>query len=209
VDKIIAQQMSGASRKAYFERQLEVWSEALAAARSVREKYPNDERIAAINTDIHGALARACFEAGEIARFKKAAQDWLESNADTNAWYYGNVIHEANALLGQAALLDGDVRTAGDYLLKAGRTPGSPQLDSFGPDFTLAAQLVAVGEKQVVLEYLDLVEKFWAKKRDANPASQELSRMNAETLAKWREDLRADRTPQGFQWLSPTNRKQP
>jgi serine/threonine protein kinase len=61
VDKIIAQQMSGAGRKAYFERQLEVWSEALAAARSAREKYPNDERIAAINTDIHGALARAGF----------------------------------------------------------------------------------------------------------------------------------------------------
>jgi hypothetical protein len=209
VDKIIAQQMSGAGRKAYFERQLEVWSEALAAARSAREKYPNDERIAAINTDIHGALARACFEAGEIARFKIAAQDWLESNSDTHAGYYGNVIHEANALLGQAALQDGDVRTAGDYLLKAGHTPGSPQLDSFGPDFTLAAQLVAVGEKQVVLEYLGLVEKFWAKERDDNPASQELSRKHAETLAKWREDLRADRTPQGFQWLLPTSRQQP
>jgi hypothetical protein len=204
VDKIIAQliarqQMSGPSRKMYFERQLEVWRKALAAARSAREKYTNDERIAQMNTDIHGALAGACFEAGEKAGFKKAAQDWLESNADTNAWYYGNVIHEANALLGRAALLDGDTRTAGDYLLKAGRTPGSPQLDSFGPDFTLAAQLVAAGEKQVVLEYLDLVEKFWAKKR----------RENAETLAKWREDLRADRTPQGFQWPSPTSRKQP
>jgi hypothetical protein len=53
------------------------------------------------------------------------------------------------------------------------------------------------------------VEKFWAKERDDNPASQELSRKHAETLAKWREDLRADRMPQGFQWLLPTSRQQP
>jgi serine/threonine protein kinase len=203
IDKITAQQMTGAIRAMYFEERRKFWREALASARPALEKYRNDERIRELNTDIHGAFANACFEAGDKAEFKKAAQAWLDSNANTNAWYYGNVIHGANALLGRAALQDGDAKTAGDYLLKAGRTPGSPQLDSFGPDFTLAAQLLAASEKQVVLEYLDLVEKFWTSRKNAT------GRKNAETLAKWREDIRADRTPQGFQWPVPANRKKP
>jgi len=169
-------------------------------ARSSLEKYPRDERVQALNTEIHGALANALFEAGDTAEAKKAAQEWLDSNTAAKAWYYGNVIHDANSLLGQLALREGDQKTAGHYLLMAGQTPGSPQLDSFGPDFTLAAELLAAGEKAIVLKYLDLVEKFWVKKQSANSAFQQVSRNNAATLQHLREDIQAGQTPTDPKW---------
>lgn len=55
----------------------------------------------------------------------------------------------------------GDLEHAKNYLIKAGETPGSPQLGSFGPNMSLAKELLEVGETAVVLEYIDLCEKFW------------------------------------------------
>jgi len=38
-------------------------------------------------------------------------------------------------------LKEGKVEDAKHYLLEAGKTPGSPQLNSFGPDMSLAEEL--------------------------------------------------------------------
>jgi hypothetical protein len=46
-------------------------------------------------------------------------------------------------------------------LLKAGATPGSPQLNSFGPNMALAKELLDKGEREAVLEYFTLCSKFW------------------------------------------------
>jgi hypothetical protein len=57
--------------------------------------------------------------------------------------------------------------TRGDYdraeteLIAAGQTPGSPQLDSFGPNCQLASELLTVGRVEPVLEFLRLVDTFW------------------------------------------------
>lgn len=80
-------------------------------------------------------------------------------------WNYGNVIHEANTRLGRISLKQGEVGDAKRYLLEAGKTPGSPQLDSFGPDLTLAKELLQKGEKETVIEYLQLCAKFWESRR--------------------------------------------
>jgi len=76
-------------------------------------------------------------------------------------WNYGNAIHHGNLVLGHIALGHGDRQEAGNRLKAAGRTPGSPQLDSFGPNMTLAKALIEVGETKVVIEYLELCRKFW------------------------------------------------
>jgi len=47
------------------------------------------------------------------------------------------------------------------YLRLAGLTPGSPQLNSFGPNMSLAKQLLEAGERDTVVEYLDFCRKFW------------------------------------------------
>jgi hypothetical protein len=59
------------------------------------------------------------------------------------------------------ALRAGDVETARRHLIESGKTPGSPQLNSFGPNMSLAKELLEHGERKVVLEYLDLLEVFW------------------------------------------------
>jgi len=50
-------------------------------------------------------------------------------------WNYGNAIHHGHLVLGRVALANGDGATARAELLAAGPTPGSPQLDSFGPNY--------------------------------------------------------------------------
>ena len=62
------------------------------------------------------------------------------------------------------ALSQDDIEGAGSYLLIAGSTPGSPQLDSFGPDFVLAKKLLERGEKETVLRYFDRKHSVWGRK---------------------------------------------
>lgn len=76
-------------------------------------------------------------------------------------WNYGNAIHDANIVLGHIAIKAGDVSEAKRFLLEAGKTSGSPQLNSFGPNMELAQQLLEKGEREAVLQYFDLCAKFW------------------------------------------------
>lgn len=85
------------------------------------------------------------------------AESWREN------WNYGNAIHVANLVIGRVELRNGNVEKARQYLLAAGQTPGSPQLNSFGPDMLFAKEMLKAGEKESVIEYLNLCEKFWAK----------------------------------------------
>jgi hypothetical protein len=59
------------------------------------------------------------------------------------------------------ALADGKLDEAKLHLLEAGKTPGSPQLNSFGPSMALAGDLLKKGEKAAVLSYFDLCRTFW------------------------------------------------
>lgn len=84
-------------------------------------------------------------------------------------------------MLGLCALNKGDAKPAGEYLLKAGKTPGSPQLNSFGPNMLLAKALLERGAKEEVLEYFDLCRSFWA--------------MGGDRLDKWAKDIDAGNVP--------------
>jgi len=71
-----------------------------------------------------------------------------------------------NIILGRIALRMGAIDEAKKYLLDAGKTPGSPQLDSFGPNMALAKELLQNRENDVVLTYFYQCSKFWKLKRD-------------------------------------------
>ena len=93
----------------------------------------------------------------------------------------GNLIYEGHAMLGRVALHGGDIATASKHLIEAGKTRGSPTLDTFGPDFTLANELLAAGERDAVIRFLDLVEVFWEGE--------------GPTLEDWRQRIRRGETP--------------
>lgn len=107
-------------------------------------------------------VAEQLFKAGDMERAEARSRELL-ALADFHAedWNYGNAVHKSHALLGRIALRAGDVDGAKKELLLAGQTPGSPQLNSFGPDFDLAEELLDRGEVSSVQEYLKLCGKFW------------------------------------------------
>ena len=109
-------------------------------------------------------LAKAAFEAKQLDKAKKYALQMLGQKLDD--WNTGNNIHDGNIILGRIALAQDNVEEAKKHLLAAGKTKGSPQLDSFGPNITLANDLLELGETKVVLEYFDLCSNFWEMGKD-------------------------------------------
>src|SRR5262249_50105630 len=74
---------------------------------------------------------------------------------------HDDIAHAAHTILGRVALAHGDLRQAREHLLASARLKGSPALRSFGPSMELAQELLAAGEHESVLEYLDLCRVFW------------------------------------------------
>jgi hypothetical protein len=129
-----------------------------------------------------GALATSAFEAGETAKAQQYASELLLSAPKfKNNWNYGNALHEGNVVLGRIALARDDITGAKEHLLAAGQTPGSPQLDSFGPNMTLAKGLLEKGEREVVLTYLQSCGKFWE--------------MGSDKLQAWMATIKGGGTP--------------
>jgi len=128
-------------------------------------------------------VAAAAYDAGDYDKAETYANELL-SDADRNRtnWNYGNAIFHGNVILGLVALKrDNNVSQAESSLLAAGRTPGSPQLDSFGPNMTLAKDLLAAGERDTVLDFLDECGKFW--KADGG------------RLSEWKKTIQSGGTP--------------
>ena len=94
-------------------------------------------------------------------------------------WNYANAKHKINLILGRIAVKNGEIAKAKYYLIEAGNsilykvnsfgsemTFGSPQLRSFGPNMSLAKELLEVGERKIVLEYFEICRKVWSGKID-------------------------------------------
>ena len=140
------------------------------------------------------AQAQAALKAGDSAAASALAGRLLRENTDKSSWNYGNVVYDANQMLGLAALRRGNVSAAKRYLLAAGRTPGSPQLDSFGPEMTLAQGLLTQGQKRVVLTFLNEVAKFWATPKPGQERFRALYAWNGAQIHKWERQIRAGQT---------------
>ena len=126
------------------------------------------------------AMRKANIGANGKAR-RLAEELLLVATGDRDYWDCGNAIHKANIVLGRVALREGDVDQAKYHLLQAGRTPGSPQLDSFGPNMILAKEMLEAGERETVLKYFTLCGKFW--------------KMNFGKLDEWTQDVQRGEIP--------------
>lgn len=165
-----AQRKAAAKRLRYLEEAYRLTDEGLRGSLRLQEQHA-----------FH-PLATAAMAAGETAKAKRYATDVLKAvTKEEEGLNYGNVIHDANLILGRIALREGKVGEATRYLLAAGQTPGSPQLNSFGPDMSLAEELLAKGERQAVIDYLDLCAKFW--------------KFSEGRLKQWKDAIRAGQRP--------------
>lgn len=73
-------------------------------------------------------------------------------------------------VLGEIALHQGSVDAAKAYLLAAGKSQGSIQLNSLGPNMSLAKDLFEAGESQAVLTFSDECRTFWKMDRGKTEA---------------------------------------
>ena len=133
---------------------------------------------------ILGSRAQAAFAAGRYDLAKQHAQAMLD--AEPILGPDGDLLHEGNTMLGRIALIDGDVERAKSHLLASGSVPTSPVLGSFGPSMSLASELLALGHREIVLDYFDLFAAFWDRAE----------------LRAWRAAITADMAPHfGFHAL--------
>jgi hypothetical protein len=106
--------------------------------------------------------ARAALAAGKLEMARTSANHLLKLAAEYNGnWQYGNILHEANLILGHISVREGRIDEAAKYLLSAGSIPGSPQLDSFGPNMSLAKILLEKGQRDPVLMFFKECAVFW------------------------------------------------
>ena len=139
-------------------------------------------------------IAFAAVGAGELTLAKRMANELLINNVDTMSFNYGNIIHNANTILGQVALRENDLTRAKAYLIKSAETPGGPGLNTFGPSYVLAKELLKGGEEEIVLEYLDLIAKFWIQPSDRRKT------FKTERLQKWKEEIESGKIPNDPGW---------
>ncbi len=126
-------------------------------------------------------LAKRSYDAYADDKAGKYATTLLTSVKKQPNFGKGAAIHDGNMVLGLVAAKRGDVARAREFLLKSGRTPGGPGLNSGGPNMLLAQKLLELGEREVVLEYFALCAKFW--------------KIPLGSLKRWERQVRNGQTP--------------
>ncbi len=160
--------------------------EAQAARNEHRQKIRQGDLTAATNgLERFEALCHAvknAARAGKPTEVREQAEELLRL-APTYKRHsmYGNAIQDANQALGQIALADGHLAEAKQCLLASADSDGSPTMNSFGPNMTLARELLRQGETEVVLQYFERCRVFWNR--------------HADTLDQWTEEVQTGRIP--------------
>jgi hypothetical protein len=140
-----------------------------------------DETQASRFYALNGA-AKQSFVAGKTEEARKDAQELMALLPKFQGnWNYGNAVQDANLVLGRIAVKEGHVDEAKRCLIVAGNSPGSPQMNSFGPNMSLAKDLLEKGERKAVLEYFELCRKFW--------------KMDNGRLSDWSQEVKAGKVP--------------
>ena len=153
----------------------------VAAIRAVNNATNEYVRFLSLTT-----AAKAGFAVGRTEEARRFAEDAMILNDKYSRGSpekaNGDVVHDANLVLGRIAADEGRLEDAKRHLMAAGQTGGSPVLGSFGPNMGLAKDLLERGEQATVLKYFELCGKFWSYHQDK--------------LDLWKKDVEAGRMPE-------------
>jgi hypothetical protein len=127
-------------------------------------------------------LPMLAFEAGDMEKARAYAERLLSSaRRQQDSWNLSDSVHKGNLILGRIAAIEGRLADAVGFLRASGETTGSPVLNSFGPNMSLAKDLLERGEREAVLAYFEACRVFW--------------KMGGTRLDAWRQDVEAGRIP--------------
>lgn len=116
---------------------------------------------------------------GEALRYAEELQSLLPNLTDN--WIYGTATQDANVVLGRLALLEGRIDEATQRLTKSVQYPDVAIMPTFGPNMSLAKDLLESGETDAVLSYFELCRKFW--------------KLENGKLDQWSREVKAGRIP--------------
>lgn len=140
-------------------------------------------------------LARVALEADAPEKARQYATQLLKIAAHHREKTFGNFVHRGHSILGRLALRDGDVEAAKRHLIQAAQAPRSPQLNSYGPRMILAHELLALGEQQIVLDYMETCRKFCATSGLGGRLESWTNEKRKAELTRWITDVSQGRTP--------------
>ena len=105
--------------------------------------------------------AKAAIEANDVGKARQFATTALAQAGSRNDNTTGQTIHDSHVVLGRVALRTGNVAEAKAQLQQAAHVTGGGTLTSFGPNMSLAKELLERGERDAVVQYLEACEAFW------------------------------------------------
>lgn len=153
-------------------------TEAIAALSLMERAYAMDPSQRMTLTD----LPAMAFDAGDVKKARAYAERLLKQTGnDPTTWNYGDAVHKGNLMLGRIAVREGRLADAVAFLRASAEIPGSPVLGSFGPNMTLAKDLLEYGEREAVLAYFEMCRAFW--------------KMGGDRLDAWTKDVQAGNVP--------------
>lgn len=128
-------------------------------------------------------LAKLAFDSQQFDLAREVSTEMLKDNPENN-----QAVHVAHIVLGSMAFREGDIASASEHLLLAGKVGQSPRLGSYGPMMKLAQNLLVSGQKDAVIQYLTDCRKFWS--------------MGKRKLPQWIRQIEAGENPelQGDDW---------
>ena len=107
--------------------------------------------------------AEICFLAGSYQDSRLFTQQ-IKDNIDSfNYTTKGGMLHEYHTLMGRHMVREGNLEEAKQHLMLSIDLSPSAVMQSFGPNMSLALDLLLQGEKVTVLAYLNGCARFWEK----------------------------------------------
>jgi hypothetical protein len=123
----------------------------------------NSSRLYALRDLPRAAYAASSFE--KAGQYAATLLDSASRNKDKPT-FYPEAIFEANTVIGQLAVRRGDLPTATTSLMASiANASSSPRLQYVGPNLGLAQDLLAVGSRDAVLQFLSACKGFWTGDR--------------------------------------------
>lgn len=127
-------------------------------------------------------LAWKEYRLGSYDKAIKYAKELLRiNNRIEKNWNYGNAIHHGHTIIGLIKLENQDSKSARNHLVKSSKIMGSPQLDTFGPNFELAQKMIEIGEIDACKIFLNNCNKFW--------------KMGKAKISNWQKEIEAGEIP--------------
>lgn len=129
-----------------------------------------DERLGPEGKVLLYRLALSTFESGDLETAKRHSEQLLNNfpplpeaggNEREQLWMAWDIYRSTHLLLGRIHLVMNDLDSAGLHLVQAGEAPTTPALESYGPDLSLARDLLTLGANGPVLKFLSALGTRW------------------------------------------------